>query len=314
MEFDFTPPRSPEAVEVTPAPPLSPLSPLAAIGGLTFKEVTFELQNKERDEERDRHGQDTKFKTTRAKLDQGEGFAKRKQPGTGKEIPNKRAKGDKGAKGEKEANWVSTHHPKPKPLKDHLMKIGSSSTGIPWSDSPQEGAFLRAVKKEVEVLKKKTLLSYYASDCPKIPNKKFKELLRQDPEKIAYMVQLTASGKTFYVDGSKSKDPSAKINHKWSPLLTNVRLQDDGSIVTTCRLELFPATSVELFMSYGDSYWYHRLCSGHELFEEDKDFDELSEESQKILSAYMRVVLPDNVEKLTEEEQMVYMSHWDATP
>lgn len=304
MDINLTPPMSPQAVEVPPASPMSPLSPI--IGALTFKEVTFDLPNEEKDDERDRNGQDTKLKTSRAKLDQLEGFAKRQRPVSDEEeSPNKRAKD------EKKANWVSTHHPKPKPLKNHLMVIDSSSTKIPWSSSPQQGAFLRAT--ENKVLKGGTLLSYYASDCPYIPDEEFKKLLRQDPEAIAYMVQLTAGGKTFYVDGSKSEHPSAKINHKWSPLLTNVELQEDGAILTTCPLELFPGTSVELFLSYGDAYWYHRLCNGHELYEVDKDFDEISEESQKVLSAYMRVVLPDNVDKLSEEEQIVYMNHWDAT-
>jgi hypothetical protein len=47
------------------------------------------------------------------------------------------------------------------------------------------------------------------------------------------------------------------------------------------------------------------------LYKKDKDFDEISVKSQEELSAYMRVVLPDNVDKLTEEQQIVYMQHWD---
>lgn len=298
MELNLTPPMSPQLVPaspmslkltapMSPASPMSPLSPI--LGALTIKDVSFEL---------------------RALQDQDKGWSssKRQREEKEEESPKKRAKKAKA----EQTNWVSTYHPNQKhPKHSDLVVIGPSSTKIPWSGPPQEGAFLRATKKVV--VKDKTQLFYYAPDCPSITDKKFKELLMESPEAIAYMVQHTAGGETFYVDGSESEHPSAKINHKWSPFLTNVKLREDGVILTTCALELFPGTSVELFMSYGDAYWYHRLCDGHELYEEDKDFDEISGESQEVLSAYMRVVLPDNVEKLTEEEQIVYMAHWETS-
>ena len=310
----LTPPKSPQE-PLTPPSPMSPLSPI--LGALSINDVGFTyLNQEERDDYRDSYGQDAALKASRDIIDREEGrsfSAKRQRPVSEEEeeedSPNKRVKGEK----EEKTNWVFTHH-KEEPLKNHLMVTGFSSTKIPWSGSAQEGAFLRApeASEASEKVPKDTLLSYYASDRKGISAEKFKKLLRQDPEAIAYMVQLTVDGETVYVDGSKSQDPSAKINHKWSPLLTNVEMHTDGRILTTCPLLLFPGTSVELFMSYGEVYWYHRLCKDHELYIEDKDFDEISEESQEVLSAYMRVVLPDNVDKLTEEEQIVYMSHWDS--
>jgi hypothetical protein len=282
-----TPPMSPQDLVLA-----SPMSPISPIPGTVFREVRFILPEEEK-------GQDEKLKTSRDLRDKEEGSAKRKLPLPDEEkqkLPNIRKK--------QPTFW----RPKEEPVKHGSINlvVDSSSTNIPWSGVQQEGAWL--VTSKSETLPMNSTLGWYAADRPAIPEKKFKAS-EDDPEAISYMVRLTDGKKYFYVDGSQSKEPSAKINHRWS--FTNCLLQEDGEIITTCSLELFPETPVELLMNYGDDYWYHRLCKGHVLYKKDKDFDEISVKSQEELSAYMRVVLPDNVDKLTEEQQIVYMQHWD---
>jgi hypothetical protein len=209
--------------------------------------------------------------------------------------------------------WISGKKRKKTPLGNGDIQVLTSQIVIPFTDNNEKGAFFvvpKDDKDDVKIIDKGTFLGWYAGDCTVE-----KEDAKKDSE---YIIQLEIG----CIDGVGSLCPSVCINHKWTnPVkkdkknaeFTNVVITPDGKICTSSQITAFKGHPVELFFDYGDCYWYHRISNRHPEYEPKLDFDELSKELQTKFKAFHRIVLPNNVELLSPEEQFEYTTYWTST-
>lgn len=121
-------------------------------------------------------------------------------------------------------------------------------------------------------------------------------LNRQD-----YLLPITGpKNTTLFINGETSVHFSPKLNHKFpGPDGPNCRF--DSAAQVHCMKTIVAASSdkpCELFVNYGYSYWLDKLRK--------MDYDELTSENKAKAGNWLRVVIPNNVEKLSVKERFVY--------
>jgi len=90
-----------------------------------------------------------------------------------------------------------------------------------------------------------------------------------------------------------------RINHKWDEPFVNAVFDEEGNIRTTQTVE----AGTEIFLSYGLAYWMDKLLGiTNEVVDQVKD-NQLKMALEDAFEKHLRVILPDNEGKLTEEER-----------